>query len=126
MLILDTHVFFWVWNDSPQLLPSHHRILENSEGPFYLSAVSGMEIATKVRSGKWPEAAALLPNLIETAARIGLQPLPLSLRQAELAGSLPSDHKDPFDRLIAAQSIDLDLTILTVDPAFQQFGCKVA
>ena len=67
MLLLDTHVFYWVVSDPPRRPANHRSLLEDSIGPFYLSAISGLEIATKVRTGKWIEAAASLPNLFETA-----------------------------------------------------------
>jgi PIN domain nuclease of toxin-antitoxin system len=60
------------------------------------------------------------------AERAGLLSLPLTLAQAELAGGFAAAHKDPFDRLLAAQAIDRDLTLLTVDPALEGFGCRIA
>jgi PIN domain nuclease of toxin-antitoxin system len=87
--------------------------------------ITGWEIAIKVRIGKWPEAAVLLPGLAThiTAARFEL--LPLTLAQAEMVGSFDLIHRDPFDRLLAAQALDQDMTVATVDRAFQVLGCKV-
>jgi PIN domain nuclease of toxin-antitoxin system len=124
-LLLDTHIFFWVIQDSPRLRPQHRDVLVNHVGPVYVSAVSGWEIATKVRLGKWPEAAPLLPGLSAVVENCGLTLLPLTMAQAEWAGSFDISHKDPFDRLLAAQAIDLDLSLVTVDAAFAMFGCKL-
>jgi PIN domain nuclease of toxin-antitoxin system len=100
--------------------------VENRSEPAFVSAVTGWEVAIKVKLGKWPEAAPLLPNLAGLVLRSGLQVLDLSLAQAERAGSLPLIHRDPFDRLLAAQAIDQGLTLLTLDPAFKLLGCRVA
>ena len=125
-LLLDTHTFYWVIQDSPRLRPQHRAMLIAHEGPVFVSAVSGWEIATKVRLGKWPEAAPLLPGLSTSVGNAGLSLLPLTMAQAEMAGSFTANHKDPFDRLLAAQALDLGLTILTIDPAIALFGCRVA
>ena len=123
--LLDTHVFYWLMADSPLLRATHRTILIGTDEVVYVSAVSGWEIATKVRLGKWPEAALLLPGLERFIAEAGLEPLPLTVAQAESAGTFTVTHKDPFDRLLAAQALDRGLTMLTVDPAISLFGCKV-
>jgi PIN domain nuclease of toxin-antitoxin system len=68
--LLDTHVFYWVMRDSPLLRTEHRQLLIATDEPVIVSAVSGWEIATKVRLGKWPEAAPLLPGL-EGASKPG-------------------------------------------------------
>ncbi len=124
-LILDTHVFFW-WVTGSDSLPARHRaLLESSEETIYVSAVSGWEIAVKVKIGKWPDAAALIPKLEQAIADEGLERLDLSMSQAKLAGSLELIHRDPFDRLLAAQSILLQIPIATVDPALKRLGAEV-
>ena len=124
-LLLDTHIFFWIVIDSPRLSAGHRQLLLSPPGPVFVSAVSGWEIAAKVRLGKWPEAAPLLPGLTQSVERAGIRHLPLTITQAERAGSFELPHKDPVDRLLAAQALDQDLTLLTVDPVFAAFGCKV-
>lgn len=123
--ILDTHVFFWWMKQDARLAAQHRALIEQVDNEIYISAITGWEIAIKVKLGKWPEAAVLLPGLAEKISAAGFELLPLTLTQAELAGSLDLVHRDPFDRLLAAQAIDLDLTIVTVDPALSSFGCKV-
>lgn len=124
--LLDTHVFVWWVTDSPRLSAAHRAMIEDQDEPAYVSAVTGWEIAIKVKLGKWADAAPLLPELSGLVARAGLQPLELTLAQAERAGSLPLVHRDPFDRLLAAQALDLDAVVATVDPAFAMLGCRVA
>ena len=99
-------------------------LIEDRQIPLYVSAVTGWEVATKVKLGKWPEAAPLLPGLSTVALRAGLRLLDVTLEQAEYAGSLPLIHRDPFDRFLAAQALLLDMPVATVDPAFKAFGCK--
>lgn len=124
-VLLDTHVAFWAIRGSPLLSPVHRRLIEDQTQPVYVSAVTGWEIAIKVKLGKWPEARSLVPNLTAIVMRDGFQPLDLTLAQAERAGSLDLAHRDPFDRMLAAQALDLDIPIATVDPVLAQFGCRV-
>jgi PIN domain nuclease of toxin-antitoxin system len=124
-LLLDTHVFFWWITDDPRLESRHRRIIDARDEPIYVSAVTGWEIGIKVKLGKWPEAAVLLPGLNEKVLDEGFDRLDLTIAQAERAGLLELVHKDPFDRLIAAQSLMLDLPVATVDPAMALFGCRV-
>ena len=124
-VLLDTHVFYWWVTDSPRLSPIHRALFEAPAQPVYVSAVTGWEIAIKVRLGKWSDAGQLLPDLSGLVVRSGLQPLDLTLAQAELAGTLPLVHRDPFDRLLAAQAIELGIPIATVDSNLAQLGCSV-
>jgi PIN domain nuclease of toxin-antitoxin system len=124
-LLLDTHVVFWSLLDGAKLPDRIRRaILTDAEASF-VSAVSGWEIAIKVKIGKWPEATVLLPDLSAKIVVAGFELLPITVAQAERAGSLDLVHRDPFDRLLAAQALDHDLTVATVDPAFALFGCTV-
>ena len=124
-LLLDTHVLFWSLVDHERMPERFRRLLVEGDHSYHVSAVTGWEIATKVRIGKWPEAAPLLPDLTELVRRSCCQLLDITMAQAELAGSLPLIHRDPFNRLLAAQALDLDIAILTVDPALARLGCKV-
>lgn len=87
--------------------------------------MTAWEIAIKVKIGKWPEAAPLLPDLESLVVRSGFQVLGVSMNQAERAGTLDLIHRDPFGRLLAAQALDLDIPIRSVDPAFRLLRCKV-
>jgi PIN domain nuclease of toxin-antitoxin system len=121
--ILDTHVFFWWITDHSRLEPQHRQLIEARGETIYVSAVTGWEIGIKVKLGKC--AAVLLPGLSEKVLDEGFEVLDLTLAQAERAGQLDLIHKDPFDRLLAAQSLLLDVPIATVDPALAMLGCNV-
>ena len=123
--LLDTHVFVWWVTASPNLSQTHRALLDDRSAPVYVSAVTGWEIAIKVKLGKWAGAAALLPGLAGLVQRSGLQSLDLSIAQAERAGSLDLVHRDPFDRMLAAQALDLDIPLATVDVDLARLGCKI-
>jgi PIN domain nuclease of toxin-antitoxin system len=124
-VLLDTHIFFWFVSKPSRLSVTHQALIADRTRPMFVSAVSAWEISVKVKLGKWPEAVALLPSMRASVVRAGLQTLDITFEQAELAGSLDLIHRDPFDRLLAAQALSLDLPIVTVDPALQRLGCKV-
>lgn len=122
--ILDTYTLFWWLTDSTSL-PAHHReLILDRHNEILVSAVSGWEISIKVTLGKWPEASVLLPDLATKVIDEGFAILDLSLAQAERAGMLNLVHRDPFDRMLAAQSLDLDCPILTIDAALRGLGCR--
>ena len=81
-----------------------------------MSAASGLEIATKVRIGKL-DAPDLPTTLAGRVERIGARLLPISLEHALVAGSMPWPHRDPFDRLLVAQAMIENATLVTVDAA---------
>ena len=123
-LLLDTHVFFWFIRASTKLSANHRQHIADRGQPVFVSAVTGWEIAAKVKLGKWPEAAIMLPDLASKVIAEGFQMLDITFAQAEFAGTLPLVHRDPFDRFLAAQALMLDIPIATVDRAFELFGCK--
>ena len=123
-ILLDSHAFVWWLLDDKRLSPSAFSAIEQDPEVF-LSAVTAWEIAGKVRTGKWPEAEILSERFFDAIAQSQLRPLPISLEHAHLAGSLPSIHRDPFDRMLAAQAIVEDMPLVTADPAFRNFEVQV-
>lgn len=89
-----------------------------------MSAVSAVELATKVRVGKLTEAARLAHRLGQSIAEQEFKPLPVSLEHGRLSGLLPGHHRDPFDRILAAQSLIEDMPIVTNDAALLAFGVQ--
>ena len=124
-VLLDTHIFFWWITGSDRLSAHHGALLATTDEAIYVSAVTGWEMALKVKIGRWPDAAPLIPELEKTIAEEGLELLDITLAQAKLAGSLELVHRDPFDRMLAAQSIMLGIPIATVDPALKLLGATV-
>lgn len=115
--LLDTHA--WVWSlGATRNLSSGAREAVLSGQSLAISAVSLYEVAGKARLGKWPEAAALGPDLIGTATRQGVGVLPVQPEVALRAGLLDWPHRDPFDRLIAATAQVMGLPLVSKDAAF--------
>ncbi|MBC7521530.1 MAG: type II toxin-antitoxin system VapC family toxin [Sandarakinorhabdus sp.] len=123
-ILLDTHAAIWWWTESPRLGKRVTDLLAGGETPIYVSAVTALEIAIKFRIGKlldFGDPAADFPALM---ASNGFESLPISQSHALAAGLLPGNHRDPFDRLIAAQALSERLTVATCDGEFASFGCK--
>lgn len=81
-----------------------------------------MEIATKHRLCKLPEASVLAARFELEMEALGFDPLPISLTHARVAGSLSIPHKDPFDRLLIAQALVEEMTLVSNEVAFDSFG----
>lgn len=121
-LLLDTHALIW-WLLDDARLPARTRIAIANPGQVaFVSAVSAYEIAQKHRLGKLPEAGLLAAEFDTLVAAEGFAPLPLASAEARLAGAMSDGHRDPFDRMLAAQALLNDLTIISSDSAFDAFG----
>jgi PIN domain nuclease of toxin-antitoxin system len=119
--LLDTHTFLWLLSD-PQKLPAQVReIAADPSQTLVLSIVTPWEMAIKARIGKL-EAAAILDNFEHQMAGAGYTILETTVRQAIRGGRLPLHHKDPFDRLLAAQSLDLRIPLVSRDNIFDLYG----
>ncbi|AXE39059.1 type II toxin-antitoxin system VapC family toxin [Acidipropionibacterium virtanenii] len=116
--LLDTHALLWALTDPSRLGPHAHEVLVNRSSSIVVSAVTAWEIATKHRLGKLPQADALLGAYGRHLDRLGAERLPVSEEHALLAGRLDWAHRDPFDRMLAAQAILESLTLVTADEAF--------
>lgn len=121
-LLLDTHALLWWYLDHPALSAPARSAIEAEDSEVLVSAVSAMEVTTKFRLGKLPQAAALADRFEELAEGYRFAPLSIALRHASLAGSLPIAHKDPFDRLLMAQAIAENLTLVSNEQVFDASG----
>jgi PIN domain nuclease of toxin-antitoxin system len=121
-VLLDTHVFLW-WLAGDTRLPVRAReILGDPLVVGLVSAASAWEISTKVRIGKLPGIEAISDDIGAAIASQGFEELPIRVQHAERAGKLPGLHRDPFDRMLAAQAQLEGVSILSVDPIFDAFG----
>jgi PIN domain nuclease of toxin-antitoxin system len=124
-ILLDSHAFVWFLDGSSRLSHRARSAIEADEAIVFISAVTGWEIASKVRLGKWPEAVTLAASLTTIVTRFGFVTLPVTLEHALTAGLLPGDHRDPFDRMLAAQASVEGIPIVTADPALRGLGADV-
>ena len=124
-LLLDTHALLWWLAEPDRLSPEAQAAIAEPANGVHVSAASGWEIATKVRLGKLPAARELLDDLPGLLADQGVQLLPITLQHGLHAGSYTIAHRDPFDRLLAAQAELAMLTLVSVDPALQAFPCRL-
>lgn len=101
-------------------------VLENSTNELLLSAVSSWEIAIKHSLGKLTLPASPAKYVPEHIAKTGVTPLPIEHSHALRVAELPSHHRDPFDRLLVAQTELEGVTLLTADRQFEPYGIPIA
>lgn len=123
-LLLDTHALLW-WLDGDERLPEPCRELIWNEGNIVLvSAASAWEITTKARLGKLPGAVAVAADFRKCLATQDFTPLAISLDHAVRAGNLPGSHRDPFDRMLIAQSQAEGVPLISNETLFDQYGIR--
>ena len=123
-ILLDTHTLLWAAFDEDSLSPRARRIVQSPGNEIIVSAASAWEVATKYRLGKLDFARDLAENFVAEVTAAGYLLLPISPEHAQRAGLLPGDHKDPFDRMLAAQALHEDMPLLSNDPQFDVFGVR--
>ncbi len=123
-LLLDTHALLWWWKDDPRLSKRVARTIADDANTVLVSAASAWEIATKHRIGKLPGAKSALHEFNELIVADGFSHLAVSYQHALKAGGFPIEHRDPFDRMLAAQSIIEGATLVTNDAAMRSFRVK--
>jgi PIN domain nuclease of toxin-antitoxin system len=121
-LLLDTHVFLWfVWND-PQLSSTARALMEDATNELFLSAASAWEMGIKIGTGKLSVGQDLATFLLDQMTRNRIELLPISVGDAGRVAVLPFHHKDPFDRLIVAQSLTGQMPLVSRDEALDGYG----
>jgi PIN domain nuclease of toxin-antitoxin system len=125
--LLDTHALIWWWDEDAKLPNRIRELMSDPAQQLWVSAAVGWEIAIKVRTGKLPTMAEAVTgaNFGQWVIDDGFQLLDIRHDHGVMAGLLPGEHRDPFDRVIAAQARIEDLIVITRDPALATFGCKV-
>ncbi len=123
-LLLDTSALLWFWLGGRTLSRAIAHAITDRDNLVHVSPVSAMEIATKHRVGKLPGVENVLATFDEALQADGFLSLPLLNVHARLAGSIPGEHRDPFDRLLAAQAITEGLLMVSSDTAFDALGAR--
>ncbi len=120
-IMIDTHIFLWAISE-PNKIDMHQRVeLETAANTIYVSSISVVELMIKSSIGK------LQVNFdpVEIAEQSGFELLDFSARDAMPLKGMPFHHKDPFDRMLIAQSIARGIPMMTNDKKFSLYDCKV-
>jgi len=119
--LLDTHVFLWWIYDDPRLSDRVRTIISDGTSELYFSAASGWEIAIKAQLGKMNLPSDLEKFVAEQLLENNFHVLPIQLSHTLHVYTLSLLHRDPFDRILIAQSQVESLPILTADPLIRQY-----
>ena len=123
-ILLDTHTLLWAVLMPEYLSRRASLAISDEANSVLVSAASAWEIATKVRLGKLPGAAALERRFLDAMDDAGYALLSIDVPTALRAGRLTGDHRDPFDRMIAAHALALDILVISADPLLDSFGLR--
>ncbi|NET57989.1 MAG: type II toxin-antitoxin system VapC family toxin [Symploca sp. SIO2E6] len=123
-LLLDTHTFLWFINDSPQLSKDAKNLLE-SEADLLLSVASLWEIAIKVSIGKLSLPDRYDKFIPQQLTVNEIEILPISMVHLAMVAKLPFHHRDPFDRLLIAQAMVEQVSIVSIDVVFDSYAVNI-
>lgn len=123
-VLLDTCTLLWATLNPTDLSRKVATIIADPANEILVSAASAWEIAIKVRIGKLPGAENLELEFLEAMDDAGYRLLPIDAASALRSGRMTNTHKDPFDRMIAAQALAADIPILSTDEQLDSFGIR--
>jgi PIN domain nuclease of toxin-antitoxin system len=123
-VLLDTCTLIWATLSPSALSREVRQIVADESNVILVSSASAWEIATKVRLGKLPGAEKLERNFMDVLEAAGYTPLAVDIASALRAGRLVAPHRDPFDRMIAAQALGQDIPVLSPDLQLDQFSVR--
>jgi PIN domain nuclease of toxin-antitoxin system len=121
--LLDSHTLLWALESPGKLSGEVRRIVEDPASKLLLSIATPWELAIKTNSGKL-DAGKILEKFDQLASSGGYAVLETCVSHVISAGTLPPHHRDPFDRLLAAQALDLRVPLLSRDKIFDLYGVK--
>lgn len=120
-IIMDTHIFLWALSDPDRIDDEKRSALEDLANTVYLSAISVAELMIKSSIGKFR----IDFDPIAVAKESGFGLLDFRAEAASMLKDLPFHHRDPFDRMLVAQSICENYPIMTEDPKIALYDCQV-
>ncbi|MBZ5599879.1 MAG: type II toxin-antitoxin system VapC family toxin [Acidobacteriia bacterium] len=123
-VLLDTHALLWWWGEENRLSPRARKLIADEGNEILVSAASAWEISTKVRLGKLLVAIDLVRDFSDYLSRDGFFALPITAEHGLRAGLLPGPHKDPFDRMLVAQSQMEAIPIVSNEEVFDSYGAR--
>ena len=124
-LLLDTHALIWfALGDATRMPQATAELIQDPQNDVFVSAASFWEIATKSRLGKLAGVEDITARPSYYVSELAMVGLPITLDHASRAGLFEAEHRDPFDRMLAAQSQLEDLALVSVDDALDTFGVQ--
>jgi PIN domain nuclease of toxin-antitoxin system len=123
--LIDTHCWLWAVRNPERLLPTAAKLIESNENTVVLSAVSALEIAIKASLGKLELSEPAAEFVSSQMVALSMTSLPVYLSHALRVGLLPHHHRDPFDRLLVAQSQIERLPLMTADPEIAVYDVEI-
>ena len=123
--LLDSHVLLWWWFEPARLSAPVHDLLIDPASTVLVSAATVWELSLKHHLGKLPELETAITDLAGLLQADGFHPLPIALAHGLRAGAYRQPHRDPFDRMLAAQAELEGLVLLSADRQLTAFPCRV-
>lgn len=123
-LLLDTHTIVWTMNGGPRLSRAARAAIASPTNQAFVSAASIWEASIKFHLGRFPDAALLVDNPRKVLESLELEGLQISIEHSRLAGSLVNMHKDPFDRMLAAQALLEGMMLVSADLVFDEVSVQ--
>lgn len=123
-ILLDTHAFLWFVQDDPKLSEAARALIEDEDNQPFLSIASLWEIAIKISLGKLQLTQPYKEFIPQQLAMNGIGILNITIDHTAAVSSLHFYHRDPFDRLLTVQSKIEEMTLVSADPAFDEYGVK--
>lgn len=120
-IIIDTHIFLWALSDTARLTTPRRKDLESMANTVYVSSITIAELMIKSSIGKIH----IDFNPVDLARQSGFEMLNFSGEDALFLQDLPFHHKDPFDRMLIAQSLTTQIPIMTDDSKIKLYECQV-
>jgi PIN domain nuclease of toxin-antitoxin system len=121
VILIDSHVLIWWWIAPGKLSRRVRTTLESGKANVFVSAATAWELATKQRLGRLRLPQGILDAFEQEILAEGWNLLPIDIRAAWAADSLRWEHRDPFDRVLAAQAMNEGFTLISRVPAFATY-----
>ena len=122
---MDTHAFLWFISDDRRLSPTAASFIKDRNNDIYFSAASAWEISIKSGLGRLAVKDELESFLLQQLAENGFQSLFITISHAAYIKRLPGIHKDPFDRVLIAQSLTEDMPLISNDSLMQRYKVNI-
>ena len=124
-ILLDTHAFLWWIRDDPRLSRRARELVTSGRNELFLSVTCVWEILTKTQTGKLRLAESAQKFVTEQLTANNIRVLPLTLDHVFRLEQLPLHHRDPFDRILIAQSLEEEFPILSADPLLKNYSATL-